>query len=700
MKHLSSILAAFPLLALSTLAADLPAPVMDINRNFAMKTLAFEDVTSDGLLKARAELAFRHLQEEYFLWANISQVNFKPFPGDAIGRAINGLTLLSRALHQPAPAGLQEIMHRCPELANHDGYLGPKLPESRANEDVLAAHNGFACGLAEYALWTKDRQAAESLQRVVANLFVPARAAIACYRENSKAATEANWHLSGGDIGQLFLSLEGMTRAYALVPTPEFKATIETAIDRYRKLDLVGIDAQTHAMLSAAIGILRWHEIHHRPEDLAFAAALYQQYRDLAMTDTYENYNWFNKPHWTEACAVCDSFILTVNLWRLTQRPNYLEDAHLILFNGLLPGQLCNGGFGTGPCVGPATGVRRTRQHAEAAFCCSMRGGEGLARAMQYSYLLDRDTVVLPFYSDNTVTLRLSNGACRIRQKTGYPHHGQVRLEVLESQVNQETKLRFFVPPWAVRNTFRISVHGRKIESPVAESFAEVAVRLDAGTVIEVAFQQERGPRPALHPDKAPGARRYFDGPLLLGSATENADEPFTPILDLLAAGGNGGQPYVYFPKGKSEPVANAAAAGKALNLAAKAQVFRRGTPDNQLPGEVGKLFSKFKHDRSATICGFLWVSPQEVRVRQVILRWPDSAAMPKPEDLVLRWSEAGEFHEAAQPGIIGNGRQWVYTLGEAARATVLNNLVLTVKTTQGNLDALAIPEVEIPSIP
>jgi hypothetical protein len=448
--------------------------------------ISLEDVTPDGLLKARAELSFRRLQEEYFQWPSISQVNFKPFPGDALGRCINGLTLLSRALHQPAPATLQEIMRRCPELANSDGYLGPKLPESRANEDVLAAHNGYACGLTEYALWTEDRAATESLRRVVANLFVPAREAIACYRENSDAAAQANWHLSGGDIGQLFLSLEGMTRAYALVPTPEFKATIETAIARYRKLDLVGIGAQTHAMLSASIGILRWYEFHRRPEDLALAEALYKQYRDLATTETYENYNWFNRPEHTEACAVIDAFILTVNLWRLTGKAHYLEDAHLILFNGLLPGQLRNGGFGTSPCVGPATGVCRAKEHREAPWCCTMRGGEGLARAIQYSYFLNKDSAILPFYSDNTATLRFADGICKVRQTTGYPHQAQARLEVLESQLNEEKKLRFFVPSWAVRNSLQISVNGRRIKPRVADSFAEISVRLRAGSIIEV----------------------------------------------------------------------------------------------------------------------------------------------------------------------------------------------------------------------
>ena len=658
------------------------------------KTIPFEDLTTDGLLKARAELAFRHLQENYFQWDSISRVNFEPFPGDAIGRAINGLTLLSRALHQQAPANLQEIMRRVPALANSDGYLGPKLPESRANEDVMAGHNGYACGLAEYALWTKDPAAAESLRRVVTNLFVPARGAIARYRDTSDASAKVNWHLSGGDIGQLFLILDGMTRAYALVPTPEFKATIETAIDRYRKLDLVGISAQTHAMLSATTGILRWYEMQHRPEDLAFAEALYKQYRNLAMTETYENYNWFNRPEWTEACAVSDSFILTVNLWRLTGRANYLEDAHLILFNGLLPGQLHNGGFGTGPCVGPATGVCRTKIHSEAAFCCSMRGGEALARAIQYSYFQDQDKVILPFYSDSMVTLRFAEGTCKVRQETGYPHKGQVRLEVMASQVNKEKKWRFFVPSWAVRNSFEIRVNGKKAEPRLADSFAEIAVPLGAGTVVEVVFQQERGPRPALHPELAKGASRYFDGPLLLGSATENADEPLTPILDLFAAGGRGGEPYVYFQKQKSQPAVNAGTAGRVRNLATEAQVFRRDMPANTLPREVGKLFGALKHDRVLAIIGFVWSKPQ--KVRQVILQWPESGAMPKPEEIALRWSDAGELHTAAQPGIIGNGRQWVYTLGKAPEGAVVDNLVLAGKSAKGIPETLAVPDVEV----
>jgi len=651
---------------------------------------AFEDVMPDGLLKARAELAFRHLQEPYFQWNNLSRVNFEPFPGDAIGRTINGLTLLSQALHQPEPASLKEIMRRVPTVTNADGYLGPKLPESRANEDTMAGHNGYTYGLAEYALWTKDPAAKESLRRMVANLFVPARAAIAGYRETSEA--KVDWHLSGGDVGQFFTTLDGMTRAYALVPSPEFKATIETAIERYRKLDLVGLSAQTHAMLSAATGILRWYEFHHRPEDLAFAEALYKQYRTLAMTETYENYNWFNRPEWTEACAVSDSFILTVNLWRLTGRANYLDDAHLILFNGLLPGQLHNGGFGTGPCVGHATGVCRTKGHNEAPFCCSMRGGEALARAIQYSYFQAKDTVVLPFYSNDTATLRFAEGACKLRQETGYPHKGRARLEVIESQVNKEKTWRFFIPSWAVRDSLEIRVNGKKAEARLADSFAEILAPLVAGTIIEVTFQQERGPRAAVQSSQAPGSYRHFDGPLLLGSSTEKAEEPLVPILDLLGPGGSGGEPYVYFPNGKTQPATNIT--HKTPNLADTAQVFRRDATPARLSDDVVKLLGTLKQDPTSVICAYVWSSPQQVR--QVVLQWPESAAMPQPEAVVLRWLDAGKVHAAAQPGIIGNGRQWVYTLGKTPEGAAVDGFVLAAKRAEGMLEALAVPGVEV----
>ncbi len=665
----------------------------------AIQGIAFEDVLPGGLLKTRAELAFGHLQEGYFQWDNISKVNFEAFPGDAIGRCLNALTLLSRALHQKAPANLQEILKLSPGLQNRDGYLGPILPESRANEDTLAGHNGYFCGLSEYAGWTQDATAIATLRRMSANLFVPCREAISLYRQDSEAALRVNWRLSGGDIGQLFLLLDGITRSYSLVPSPELKAAIETMIARYRALDLVKISAQTHAMLSAATGILRWHELQGRPEDLAFAKALYRQYRRLAMTQTYENFNWFNRPQWTEACAVVDSYLLAVNLWRITGEASFLEDAHLILFNGLLPGQLRNGGFGTGPCVG-ANGICRAKGHQEAPFCCSMRGGEGLARAIQHSYFMGHDTVVLAFYTDNLATLRLSGGICRVRETTGYPQEGTVRLEILESQVSKAVRFRFFVPSWAVPGSLQVAVNGSRVAPRNGGSFVEILLKPVAGMVVEVSFQQALEPRPALHPDEAPGATRWFRGPLLLGSTTQGAAKLWVPLLDVFdPLKGSGGEPQVFFPHGQVNP---APAPGLAVvsqpgELARQAHVFRCDTMD-PLPPEIAPLFAELKFDRASAICGLLWDQPQEVR--QIILQWPGNVVMPEPGAVTLQWSEAGKVRAAPPPGIIGNGRQWVYRIDQGGRAVRLANLMLSAQGPAGKPGQPAIPDVQVLSAP
>ncbi|NCB08160.1 MAG: hypothetical protein EOM73_08360, partial [Bacteroidia bacterium] len=242
------------------------------------KAIAFQDIQAQGLLEKHLQLSYNRLQDDYFQWKSISEVNRESFPGDAVGRCINGLTLLSQALHQTAPSNLKDIMANYHELENNEGYLGALLPASRANEDVMAGHNGLLCGLTEYILWTHDEKAKERLKSVVDSLIIPVREAIKFYRVDSEEGKKMSWVLSGGDIGQLFLALDGMTRAYTVYPCAGLKATIETAIDRYRKLDLVAISAQTHAMLSATTAIARWYEIQRRPEDLTFAEKLYKQY--------------------------------------------------------------------------------------------------------------------------------------------------------------------------------------------------------------------------------------------------------------------------------------------------------------------------------------------------------------------------------------------------------------------------------------
>jgi hypothetical protein len=70
---------------------------------------------------------------------------------------------------------------------------------------------------------------------------------------------------------------------------------------------------------------------------------------------------------------------------------------------------------------------------------------------------------------------------------------------------------------------------------------------------------------------------------------------------------------------------------------------------------------------------------------------------MPELGDVVVRWSESGKLHEVANPGIIGDGRHWVYDLQKNGRVRHLNNLVVAVRTASVKAKDIAIPDVEIP---
>ena len=64
------------------------------------------------------------------------------------------------------------------------------------------------------------------------------------------------------------------------------------------------------------------------------------------MTENHENYNWFDRfDTWTEPCAIIDSYLLAVQLWEHTMKPEYRDDAELIYYNGICHTQRNNGGM-------------------------------------------------------------------------------------------------------------------------------------------------------------------------------------------------------------------------------------------------------------------------------------------------------------------------------------------------------------------
>lgn len=492
------------------------------------------DVAPAGDLRRRAMLNFQRLQDPAFRFeAMVVASTAKEAPGDWIGRAMLGLSLLGQVLRCEPPY-LEEILARLPSALNARGYIGELHAPGTVDENQVGGHNGLLRGLCEYYLWKREERVLAMIRGIVSRLMVPTRPLYAAYPDHKLAKladgkpigltvrNEGVWIGLSTDIGTVFFTLDGLTQAYGIDPSPELRALIETMIARYAELDVRRIGAQTHSTLSTLRGILRWWEqVDPRPELLALVRERYALYRSCAETEHFANYNWFDRPEWTEACAVVDSFLLSVELWRVTGEASYLATAHRVYFNALSYAQRPNGGYGCDLCLG-AGGQVDLSPHPkifEAPWCCSMRGAEGLARAAQANLAREvtTRTVWMLFYFEGDTTVRLPEGEMVLRCQSDYPLAGRVEWTVVRSTLTRPLTWKCFVPPGVRAHAMTLTLRDAALPLEPSAGFVGATVSPETGARLVLTFPLSVAVGQPGNPTLLPGMHRFSLGPLLLG---------------------------------------------------------------------------------------------------------------------------------------------------------------------------------------
>jgi len=505
-----------------------------------LQPTALADSAPAGDLRRRLELNFGRLHDAEFSFESaITAFTAREAPGDWLGRTLLGLTLDAQALDRESPR-TEETIRRWPEVCNERGYIGLVHPAGRADENQVGGHNAMLRGLCEYYLWKKDPRALAAIRGIINHLMLPTRPLYGAYPDHLldklmggpvsglTVAHDGVWLGLSTDIGTLFFTLDGLTQAYLVDPTPELRMLIETMIARYAQLDIIALSAQTHATLTALRGILRWHmEVEARPEYLKIVRERFQLYLDQARTEHHANFNWFGRPDWTETCAIIDSFMLGVQLWQVTREPVYIEEAHRIYHNAICHHQRPNGGFGCDHCTG-SNGDRFVHAFKwfEAPWCCSMRGAEGLSCAARYAAFTAPAApreVWLPFYFEGAVTVRAPGGELGLRAAGEYPYVGKITYTVTQATAGAPWRLRFFVPPGVEAKSFVVKQGETTLPTKVEQGFVVVETALAAGDVVSVDFAIRLVCESAKYPAEFPHARHYTHGPLLLGAETAEA---------------------------------------------------------------------------------------------------------------------------------------------------------------------------------
>jgi len=496
-----------------------------------MQSIAFSEIEMKGELGFRAILNFARLEGQWYRPDEVFQADKHGWPGDWEGRVILALTLLAQSTHR-TPAYLDEILSLIPAHLNSKGYFGLILPEGKYDEQHLSGHSWIIRGLCEYYLWKRDENIKNILEGMLKNYILKARGAFAKYPINpknrfqdpswilSKLQTKTKHHAETSDAGCAFILIDGVTQAYEVFKTQELKEFADEIIDRYMQLDFLGLHIQTHATLSGIRGMLRMYDLTRSTKYLDNSLKVFNFYKKEAWTEAYGNYNWFGAPRWTEPCGIIDSFIVATSLWKHTKDPAYLEDAHHIYFNALSHGNRINGSFGSDRCCGAIETEENQFLHPinyETYWCCTMRGGEGFARAIEYSFFIDGDTVYVPYYHNCVANIKFSDGAIKLEEKTDYPYYGNTSFEVTEANAAGAKTLKFFAPSWTRKGKIAVKLNDKNIKTLYDDGFLVIKTAFKTGDKIEFDLGLTSNVEDTAFKNSIKGFHKFTFGPMVLG---------------------------------------------------------------------------------------------------------------------------------------------------------------------------------------
>ena len=328
---------------------------------------------------------FQRLQLAPYTYETVFDGN-PGWPGDREGRALLAFLCHYHISGRKIPC-MEQMMRDLSMRTNPCLFFGDVPSADNANEQQLSGHNWYMRALCDYAITFQDPLAYRALKSTFENLYLPALPLYDDYpleRTAGEGGVDGNicgrahgWTLST-DVGCAFMCVDGVARYYALTGDERARVFLEKIISVFLNADMVARGFQTHTSLTCLRGILSLYETTRQEKYLQAVRQEFDRYLRYGMTLTYENFNWFGREDaWTEPCAVVDSFLLAVDLYKITGEQQYRTIARRIWANGLQFCQRDNGGAGTNKCVTEKQPVLRISGY-EASQCCTMRYTEAL----------------------------------------------------------------------------------------------------------------------------------------------------------------------------------------------------------------------------------------------------------------------------------------------------------------------------------
>lgn len=351
-------------------------------------------------LNERIELNYHRLADDaYYQIDDVFSPAGYGWMGDKEGRALLAFVSHYKMSGRSIPC-MEQMLEKMPSMVNEQNFLG-KCGDGLIREEQLSGHSWLLRGLCEHYEQFSDAYSLELIKDITANLYLPLKGEFAVYPvdrvieeiggvSGTEAGTCGKWVLST-DTCAAFMSIDGLSHVYKITRDPAVKELLNEMIAFYSALDKRSMKAQTHCTLTAGRAMMRMYGVTGDACYRTCAEKIWDLYvNGGGMTYTYQNLNWWGRPDtWTEPCAIIDSLMLSLELFKATCRPEYRTTAARIWHNGFATLQRANGGAGTDTVVtAESPWDYLATQMYEAPFCCTMRLAEGLWYIRENSDLL------------------------------------------------------------------------------------------------------------------------------------------------------------------------------------------------------------------------------------------------------------------------------------------------------------------------
>ena len=446
---------------------------------------------------------------------------FTNFSGDLSGRYIEALSIA--AGFGTKSAVLARTVSDVISFQKPDGHFGGALNTNEVDDETMALLWGqgrLLVGLVEYYKLTRDPAAIEAARRLGGFLIAQApRLQAEAVREKYNGEKFAVGYICWTS------NLEGVVNLYDATKEERFLILAKQIAAE------VGIhpSQHSHGYLTSLRGLLALYRATNDGKYLEQTVTGWQRVIDSG------NVLWQGgvpemfapKMERDEGCSEADWLRLSLELWQVTRRPEFLAQAERELFNEFAFNQFHTGDFGHHELT--ATGV--TTPAVRAWWCCTLHGARALYAMRRMVFHQEARGLAYDLPADGIG----ESADFSVRADSSLEKDGSVTLTVTRAAASVRT-LQVRMPEWAA--DLAIFEGGKKLAPAERAGYVSIARVWKAGDALTLRYTLRT--RVVSDPKHA-GMVAVFCGPWLLGvdEATSPAffDEPYTENSVRLASG-------------------------------------------------------------------------------------------------------------------------------------------------------------------